>query len=105
LICLRTQFDSSLSNDTGGNVADDFETAIKKIQAKDVVIIAFSFGKEANEVVARTKLHEALEICLVTILELIGGMEIERRLSALLGKPDFPNQRSFKSGSESVKNC
>ena len=59
------------SDDIGRNVVDNFETAIRRSKTKKGVIVAFSFGKGAYEEAARAKLHDELEIQLLTVSELI----------------------------------
>jgi DNA modification methylase len=61
------------SEDVGRNVVDNFETALRRRNARKGVIVAFSFGKGAHEEVARARLQDQLEIELVTIAQLIGG--------------------------------
>jgi site-specific DNA-methyltransferase (adenine-specific) len=55
----------------GRNVVDNFETAIRRQGKKAGMIVAFSFGKGANEEVARAKLDEGLEIRLKTVKDLL----------------------------------
>jgi len=62
------------SDDVGRNVVDNFETAMRRMKATNGVIVAFSFGKGAQGEVARAKLHEKLEIRLLTVEELIEGI-------------------------------
>ena len=62
------------SDDIGRNVVDNFETAIRRMKAANGVIVAFSFGKGAHEEVARARLHEGLDIRLLTVDELIEGI-------------------------------
>ena len=59
------------SDDIGRNVVDNFETAIRRQGKKAGMIVAFSFGKGANEEVARAKLEEGLEIKLKTVEEIL----------------------------------
>jgi DNA modification methylase len=61
------------SDDIGRNVVDNFETAMRRMKAVKGVIVAFSFGKGAYEEAARAKLHEGLEIDLVTVGDLLKG--------------------------------
>jgi DNA modification methylase len=58
------------SDDVGRNVVDNFETAMRRRGSSKGVIVAFSFGKGAYEEAARAKLHDGLEIQLVTIADL-----------------------------------
>jgi hypothetical protein len=55
----------------GRNVVDNFETALRRVNKKNGTVVAFSFGKGANEEASRAKLHDKLEIKLVTVSELI----------------------------------
>jgi len=64
------------SDDVGRNVIDNFETAIKRVNKKKGIVIAFSFGKGAYEEVARAKLKEELDIRLITLKELLKEKEI-----------------------------
>jgi len=59
------------SKNIGRNVVDNFETAIRRQGKKAGLIVAFSFGKGANEEVARAKLEEGLEIRLRTVKDLL----------------------------------
>jgi DNA modification methylase len=59
------------SKDIGRNVVDNFETAIRRQGKKAGVIVAFSFGKGANEEVARAKQDEGLEIRLKKVKDLL----------------------------------
>ena len=59
------------SKNIGRNVVDNFETAIRRQRKKAGMIVAFSFGKGANEEVARAKLEEGLEIRLKTVKDLL----------------------------------
>jgi DNA modification methylase len=59
------------SDDIGRNVIDNFETAIRRHNAKKGVIVAFSFGKGAYEEVARAKLHDSIEIQAISVSELL----------------------------------
>ena len=59
------------SDDVGRNVVDNFETAMRRRGSSKGVIVAFSFGKGAHEEAARAKLHDGLEIELVTIADLV----------------------------------
>ncbi len=63
------------SEDVGRNVVDNFETAMRRRRATEGIIVAFGFGKGANEEVARAKLHEHLNIRLITVKELVGNNE------------------------------
>ncbi len=55
----------------GRNVVDNFETAIRREGKKAGLIVALSFGKGANEEVARAKQDDGLEIRLKTVKDLI----------------------------------
>jgi adenine-specific DNA-methyltransferase len=59
------------SEDIGRNVVDNFETAIRRHNAKKGMIVAFTFGKGAYEEVARAKLHDGIDIDLVTVEQLL----------------------------------
>jgi DNA modification methylase len=59
------------SDDIGRNVVDNFETAIRRRKATKGIIVAFSFGKGANEEIARAILHDNIEIKALTVKELL----------------------------------
>jgi DNA modification methylase len=59
------------SDEIGRNVVDNFETAMRRRNVKNGVIVAFSFGKGAYEEVARAKLHDDLDVRLVPVKELV----------------------------------
>jgi len=59
------------SEDIGRNVIDNFETAIRRMNKKRGVIIAFSFGKGAYDEAARAHNEEGLEIKLKTVAEIL----------------------------------
>jgi DNA modification methylase len=59
------------SDDVGRNVADNFETAMRRRNVKKGIIVAFSFGKGAFGEVARAKLHDNIEIKAITVKELL----------------------------------
>jgi DNA modification methylase len=59
------------SKNIGRNIVDNFETAIRRQGKRVGLIVAFSFGKGANEEVARAKLEEGLEIRLKTVKDLV----------------------------------
>ena len=59
------------SDDIGRNVVDNFETAIRRRKQTKGIIVAFSFGKGANEEIARARLHDNIEINCLTIKELL----------------------------------
>lgn len=61
------------SENTGRNVVDNFETAMRRVKKNKGYIVAFSFGKGAYEESARVKNQEGLEIILRTIKELLEG--------------------------------
>jgi hypothetical protein len=50
------------SDDVGRNVIDNFQTALRRANSKEGVIVAFSFGRGADEEIARCKLRDGLEI-------------------------------------------
>ena len=62
------------SDDIGRNPIDNFETAMRRMKATNGVFVAFSFGRGAHEEVARAKLHDGLDIRLLTVQELIEGI-------------------------------
>jgi len=68
------------SDDIGRNVVDNFETAMRRRNAKKGIIVAFSFGKGAYEEIARTKLDDGIEIKAVTIKQLIEGRNSQKTL-------------------------
>jgi len=68
------------SDDIGRNVVDNFETAMRRINAKKGVIVAFSFGKGAYEEIARAKLQDGLEIKAIIIKELIESRNAQKTL-------------------------
>jgi len=55
----------------GRNMVDNYETAVRRANKKEGIIIAFSFGKGVYEEVARAKLEDRLEIELKTAEDLI----------------------------------
>jgi len=59
------------SDNIGRNVVDNFETAMRRRNAKKGIIVAFSFGSGAYEEIARAKLHDGFEIKPLTVKELI----------------------------------
>jgi DNA modification methylase len=63
------------SDDIGRNVIDNFETAIRRRKVSQGIIVAFSFGKGANEEIARAKLYDNIEIKPITVKELIKSQE------------------------------
>ncbi len=67
-------------DDVGRNHIDNFETAMRRISAKRGVFVAFSFGRGANEEIARASLHDRLTIKPITTVELL---KVARQL------PDF----------------
>jgi hypothetical protein len=64
------------SDDVGGNVIDNFASAMGRRKARNGIMVAFSFGKGVYEGVARAKIHYRLEIKTVTVKELIESREI-----------------------------
>lgn len=70
------------SDHVGRNVIDNFETAMRRKKAKKGVIVAFSFGKGANEEIARAKLYDGIEIRAITVKELIANKNrnVQRKL-------------------------
>jgi len=65
------------SDGVGRNIVDNFETAIRRVRKNKGFIVAFSFGKGANEEVARVKIDEGIEIKLITVKELLEGQDKE----------------------------
>lgn len=59
------------SESIGRNVIDNFETALRRANKDRGIIVAFSFGRGAYEEVARTKLHDGLNIELKTVEEIL----------------------------------
>ncbi len=59
------------SESVGRNVIDNFETAIKRANAKIGLVVAFSFVKNAYEEAARAKNHGDVDIKLVTVEDLL----------------------------------
>jgi DNA modification methylase len=58
------------SESIGRNPIDNFQTAIRRVNKKRGLFIAFSFGKGAYEEVARAK-NDGIEIQLITVEELL----------------------------------
>jgi len=63
------------SESVGRNVVDNFETAIKRKNKTEGIIVAYSFGKGAYEEVARAQ-HDGLKIELRTIDDILSEEEI-----------------------------
>lgn len=59
------------SDSIGRNVVDNFETAMRRRNAKKGVIVAFSFGHGSYDEIARVKLEEEMEIIAITVKDLI----------------------------------
>lgn len=59
------------SEGVGRNVLDNFETAIRRKNKKEGIVVAFSFTKTAYEEAARVEREEGLKIKLVTLKELL----------------------------------
>lgn len=59
------------SDGVGRNVVDNFETAMRRVNRKKGIIVAFSFAKGTYDEVARAKMEEGLEIELKTIEDLL----------------------------------
>jgi hypothetical protein len=55
----------------GRNVVDNFETALRRQNRKEGVIVAFSFGKGATEEVARARNQDGINIKLKTVAEIM----------------------------------
>lgn len=72
------------SDGVGRNVVDNFRTAIRRLKKSSGIIVAFSFGKDAYEEVARVKNADSLDITLMTIEEVLDRMGAhEAELEAL----------------------
>jgi hypothetical protein len=59
------------SDDVGRNVIDNFQTALRRANSKEGVIVAFGFGRGAYEEIARCKLRDDLKITPITIKDLL----------------------------------
>ena len=59
------------SDRVGRNVVDNFKTAVRRARKDRGYIVAFSFTRGAYEEVARARWDMELDICLVTVDELI----------------------------------
>lgn len=68
------------SDNIGRNVIDNFETAMRRRNAKKGVIVAFSFGSGAYEEMARAKNQDGIEIKPITIKELIENRKAQSTL-------------------------
>lgn len=75
------------SERVGRNVVDNFETAVKRASKDRGYIVAFSFTRGAREEVARARRDMKIDICLVTVEDLISP-EPERALPALASVAD-----------------
>ena len=64
------------ADDVGRNVIENFAAAMGRRQAKDGMIVAFSFGTDAIRGRIRAKMSYGLEIQMVTVKELIEGRNI-----------------------------
>jgi DNA modification methylase len=58
------------SDNVGRNVVDNFETAMRRKGAKEGIIVAFSFSRDANEEAARAKRKDEMNIELIEVSEL-----------------------------------
>jgi DNA modification methylase len=68
------------SDGIGRNVVDNFETAMRRRNAKKGVIVAFSFGSGAYEEIARAKNQDGIEITPIMIKELIDSRKAQSSL-------------------------
>lgn len=68
------------SDSIGRNIVDNFETAMRRRNAKKGVIVAFSFGSGAYEEIARAKNQDGIEITPTTIKELIDSRKAQSSL-------------------------
>ncbi len=59
------------SEDVSRNPIDNFQTAIRRVNKKSGIFVAFSFGKGAYEEAARAKLSDGIEIKMITAKELL----------------------------------
>lgn len=66
------------SEKIGRNVVDNFETALRRKNRDDGIIVAFSFGKGAIGEISRAKLEEGLDIQAITVSELLKEIDAKR---------------------------
>ena len=59
------------SQDIGRNVIDNFQTALRRARKNKGVVVAFSFGKGAEEEASRAHFEDHIEIKLLTVKELL----------------------------------
>lgn len=77
------------SDRVGRNVVDNFETAIERAGKKMGAIVAFSFGRGANEEVARAR-RRGVTIHLLTVKDLLERIDwVMEQLGVSSGKPDL----------------
>jgi DNA modification methylase len=69
------------SDGVGRNVVDNFETAMRRRNARKGIIVAFGFGSGAYEEIARAKNQDGIEIIAITIKELIDSRKAQSSLS------------------------
>jgi DNA methylase len=62
------------SDDVGRNVIDNFQTALRRANSNEGVIVAFSFGRRAYEEIARCNLRDGLTIKAITINDLLSNI-------------------------------
>lgn len=65
------------SDDVGRNVIDNFQTALRRANGKEGVIVAFSFGRGAFEEISRCKLHDGLVIKPIEIKDLLRSIGLK----------------------------
>jgi DNA modification methylase len=77
------------SDKVGREVVDKFETAVERDGKKSGAIVAFSFGRGANEEVARVRL-KGISIQLLTVSDLLDRLDwAMRQVGIEGGKPDL----------------
>ena len=77
------------SEKVGREVVDKFETAVERDGKKSGAIVAFSFGRGANEEVARVRL-KGISIQLLTVSDLLDRLDwAMRQVGIEGGKPDL----------------
>jgi hypothetical protein len=62
------------SDDVERNVIDNFQTALRRANSNEGVIVAFSFGRRAYEEIARCNLRDGLTIKAITINDLLSNI-------------------------------
>jgi len=77
------------SERVGRNVVDNFETAIQRAGKKSGAIVAFSFGRGANEEAARVR-RNGINIQLLTVADLLERLDwAMQQLGISGGRPDL----------------